>query len=100
MLEALSFRSIGGWVKALQKIRQPGVRAQLGCIIWWDWISESASLEDRREILRYMREWDAQVAAGNPLKVRQKSVFKGLVALGYPESEARKRSELWEKKGE
>ena len=92
--EILSYRSVKSWVKALQKIRQPHVRAQCGCIVWWDWVAPRLSNEDRREILRYMREWDTQVAAQKPFTVRPKSIYKGLLLLGYPETVAKTRSEV------
>ena len=94
--EILRYRSIKSWVKALQKIRQPHVRTQCGNIVWWDWVAERASNQDRREILSFMRDWDAQVAAGTPYRVRPKSIYKGLLLLGYPETVAKARSEVGE----
>ena len=64
------------------------------CIVWWDYFAKKPAVPHDDTLDAYKRDWDYMVLTRAPIRIQKRSIVKALVALGYAETAAKKRSEV------
>ena len=69
-------------------------RLMVACIVWWDYFAKKTAIPHDDTMDAYKRDWDYMVITGAKIRVRAQSIAKALIALGYDEAMATKRSQV------
>ena len=93
--ESMQRRKPAEWKQAIDRLHCGRVcRLMAACIVWWDYFAKKPTVPHDETLDAYKRDWDYMVITGAKIRVQARSIVKALVALGYNEDVARKRSEV------
>ncbi len=93
--ESLQRRKPAEWKQRIDRLPCGRVcRLMVACIVWWDYFAKKPAVPHDDTMDAYKRDWDYMVITGAKIRVRAQSIAKALIALGYEQSMATKRSEV------
>ena len=91
----LKRRKPAEWKRGIDRLPCGRVcRLMVACIVWWDYFAKKTAIPHDDTLDAYKRDWDYMVITGAKIRVKAQSIAKALIALGYDEAMAAKRSEV------
>ena len=93
--KTLKRRTSQEWKQAIDGLKCGRTcRLLAACIVWWDYFAKKPAVPHDATLDLYKNDWDYMVVRREPISVRAASLVRALVAIGYAEAIARKRSEV------
>jgi hypothetical protein len=92
---SLKRRSSEEWLDAIRRLRCGRLcRLLVSQIVWWDYFSNKPATPHDPAFDAYKADWEYMVVCRKPIRIRDTSIAAALIALGYQQDLAIKRSQV------